>query len=36
MLAGISPAEREQFAHILTVIGANLGARRETKVHSHG
>lgn len=31
MLAGISPAEREQFAQTLTVIGANLGTRRDTR-----
>ncbi|MFM2301637.1 MAG: hypothetical protein RLZZ84_1373 [Pseudomonadota bacterium] len=36
MLAGISPAQREAFAHTLTVIGANLGARRDNKVPTDG
>ncbi len=31
MLAGISPAQRETFAQVLTAIGTNLGARRENR-----
>ncbi len=36
MLAGVSSAERETFANVLTLIGANLGAAREDKVAAHG
>ena len=36
MLAGISPAEREEFARFLTIIGTNLGARRDNKVPVNG
>lgn len=36
MLAGISATEREEFARILTMIGTNLGARRDNKVPING
>jgi DNA-binding MarR family transcriptional regulator len=36
MLAGISPAERAEFARLLTLIGTNLGARRDNKVPVNG
>lgn len=36
MLAGISPAERDEFARILTAIGVNLAASRENKVSFDG
>lgn len=36
MLAGISPEERDEFARLLTAIGANLSARRDNKVSIDG
>ena len=36
MLAGVSPAERETFASVLTVIGTNLGSARDDKVAANG
>ncbi len=36
MLAGINTADREKFARILTVIGTNLGDRRDSKVPVNG
>ncbi len=35
-LAGVSAADRENFARILTTIGTNLGVRRESKVSVNG
>ena len=35
-LAGVSAADRENFARILTTIGSNLGVRREGKVSVNG
>lgn len=36
MLAGITEPQREEFARMLTVIGTNLGARRDNKVSIDG